>query len=294
MRWMRGARLLAVAAVGAGCSAEASSNEEASATCRVVGPSKTLPAGLPESSGLAASRRHAGVLWTHNDSGDRAEVFAVDAAGRLMGISEIPGAKNRDWEDIAVGPCAGGDCLYIADTGDNNRKRDDAAIYRVAEPAPGARTAPAERLTVRYPGGSLDIEAMFVLPSGEIYLISKGRKDKQTLYRFRPEVGGRAERITDLGSATEDQLRYITGASASPSGRWVAVREYKLLSIYRTEDLVAGKATPALEVDLTEIGEAQGEGVTLLDNGRVVLSSEGGFKGSPGTIAILQCELQSE
>ncbi|MBW3629045.1 MAG: hypothetical protein KY464_07075 [Gemmatimonadetes bacterium] len=292
MRWVRGSRLLAVAAVAVGCSAEASSSGEGSATCRVVEPSKTLPADLPESSGLAASRRNPGVLWTHNDSGDRAEVFAVDAAGRLMGTSEIPGARNKDWEDIAVGPCAGGDCLYIADTGDNDRKRDDVAIYRVPEPAPGARTGPAERLSVSYPGGSRDIEAMFVLPSGEIYLISKGRKDTQTLYRFRPD--GRAERIVDLGSATEDQLKYITGASASPSGRWVAIREYKLLSIYRTADLVAGRVAPALEVDLTEVGEAQGEGVTLLDNGRVVLTSEGGFKGSPGTIAILQCEMPSE
>jgi hypothetical protein len=71
----------------------------------------------------------------------------------------------------------------------------------------------------------------------------------------------------------------------------VAVREYKLLTIYRAAELTAGRVAPVLEVDLTPVGEAQGEGVALLDNGRVVLTSEGGFQGSPGSIAILQCEL---
>lgn len=292
MRGMRAARLLTIAGVCVACSAEANSTEEVTADCRTVEPSKPLPQGLPESSGVAASRRHAGVLWTHNDSG-AGEVFAVDAMGRLVGKSRIAGANNEDWEDIALAACAGGDCLYIADTGDNDRDRDDAAIYRVAEPEPGAASAPAERLAVRYPGGSRDTEAMFVLPSGDIYLVSKGRKDPRTLYRYRPGAA-EVEEVLELGPEAKDQLEMITAASASPSGEWVAIREYKRLAIYRTQDLLAGRATPALDVDLTFVGEVQGEAVALLDNGRVLLTSEGGFKDAPGSIAILQCELPSE
>jgi hypothetical protein len=295
MKGMRAARAITVAAVCVACTPEASSGDETAVTCRTVQPSRPLPAEIHESSGLAASRSHAGVLWTHNDSGARSEIFAIDAAGRLLGTSLITGARNEDWEDVAVGPCAGGgDCLYIADTGDNERKRDDAAIYRVREPEPGAATVPAERLRVRYPGGSLDTEAMFVLPSGQIYLITKGRKSPQTLYRYRAGVDARVEKIAELGPEPTEELQLITGASASPSGEWVAIREYKRLSIYRAADLVAGRVAPVLEVDLTEVGEVQGEGVAILDNGRVVLTSEGGFKESPGTIAILQCDLPEE
>ena len=288
MRGVRAARLVPVAALFAACAGEAESREEVAATCRIVQPSKPLPAGIPESSGLALSRRHEGILWTHNDSGDRSEVFAVDAAGGMRGVSNIPGARNEDWEDVAVGPCAGGSCLYLADTGDNERKRAETAIYRVAEPEPGAESARAERLAVRYPDRPRDTEAIFVLPSGDIYLVTKGRQDSQTLFRYRP---GTVEKVVDLAAGPADVQRQITAASASPSGEWVAIREYKLLSIYRTAELLAGRTTPALRMDLTEVGEAQGEGVALLDNGRVVLTSEGGFRDAPGTIAILQCEL---
>src|SRR4051794_35074519 len=36
-----------------------------------------------ELSGLVASRRRAGVLWTHNDSGDRPRLFALASDGRV-------------------------------------------------------------------------------------------------------------------------------------------------------------------------------------------------------------------
>ena len=279
---------LAAALVCSACTGEAESANEAAAGCRIVQPSRPLPAGMPESSGLALSPGHDGVLWTHNDSGDSPELFAVDAAGGLIGVSPIRAARNEDWEDIASGPCGAGDCLYIADTGDNDRKRAETAIYRVAEPAPGETSGRAERLAVRYPGGPRDTEAIFVLPPGEIYLVSKGRQDAQTLFRWRP---GTVEKIADLATEPASLQRQITGASATPSGEWVAIREYKLLSIYRASELRAGNTTPALTMDLTPVGEAQGEGVALLDNGRVVLTSEGGFRDAPGSIAILQCDL---
>src|SRR6266566_1484018 len=60
---------------------------------------------VKESSGIAASRAHPGVLWTHNDSGDDAYVYATDLAGADRGVVRIRGARAVDWEDIALGPC---------------------------------------------------------------------------------------------------------------------------------------------------------------------------------------------
>ncbi len=42
---------------------------------------------IDESSGLSASRAHRGVLYTHNDSGDSARVFAVREDGTLVGMT---------------------------------------------------------------------------------------------------------------------------------------------------------------------------------------------------------------
>src|SRR5438309_1605081 len=59
-------------------------------------------AGLTEASGVAASRNNPGVLWTHNDSGHPAQIYALDTQGRLLGTYAVPG--NTDNEDIAIGP----------------------------------------------------------------------------------------------------------------------------------------------------------------------------------------------
>src|SRR5438093_10537248 len=96
---------------------------------------------VKESSGIAASRAHPGVLWTHNDSGDDAYVYATDLADADRGAVRIRGARAVDWEDIALGPCLTqpGACLYTADTGDNEMARKSAVIYAVAEADPPGR-----------------------------------------------------------------------------------------------------------------------------------------------------------
>ena len=111
---------------------------------------------LTESSGVAASRRQPGILWTMNDSGDDAWIFATDTLGRDHGAFLVAGAENRDWEAITLGPCGNRDCLYIADTGDNGMDQESARVYRVPEPSITSRiprTRKAEVLEFRYPRG---------------------------------------------------------------------------------------------------------------------------------------------
>ena len=100
---------------------------------RVLELTGTLPPILAESSGLAVSRTQPGVYWSHNDSGDGPNLYAIDASGRLLATFQIGGAEARDWEDMASGPCIGDlapagaaappVCLYLADIGDNDRVR---------------------------------------------------------------------------------------------------------------------------------------------------------------------------
>src|SRR6185295_19059380 len=81
----------------------------------------TSSATLSEASGIVGSRSLAGVLWTHNDSGDSARFFALGTDGTLLGQFSLTGGFNVDWEDIALGPKpGGGNYLYLADIGDKN------------------------------------------------------------------------------------------------------------------------------------------------------------------------------
>lgn len=135
---------------------------------------------LSESSGLIVSRQNPGVLWIHNDSGDRARVFAINEKGRLLAEYSLPGAVAVDWEEISFGPGPGtGDYIYVGDIGDNGLNRDGKphytkklnrdevrlfpAFYRFAEPkvpgeippdpaqAPHREVRNWERIELRYP-----------------------------------------------------------------------------------------------------------------------------------------------
>lgn len=191
---------------------------------------------LAEISGLTASRFSPGVYWVHNDSGDKARLYAVDAKGKLVAKVDVTGAENKDWEDIASGPGAGGKlALYIADTGNNGGERDDLKIYRIREPKPSgdkkAATETAEEFPFSYPDGNHDCEAIFVDPgNGQIYLVTKTLKSDCAVYRFpMPLKAGNKVVLEKVGGQkikSIAQLRMVTGAAVSPDGSRVAIRTY--------------------------------------------------------------------
>ena len=89
---------------------------------------------LRETSGLAASRRHAGRYWIHNDSGDGPFVYAIDAQGKLAGIVQVDGVMSIDWEDIASFEHDGKAYLLIGDIGDNLGMRPQYELIAIEEP----------------------------------------------------------------------------------------------------------------------------------------------------------------
>ena len=94
---------------------------------------------IAESSGLATSRVYpsssAGVLWTHNDSGNDALIYAMSTEGKHLGTWRVDGAQNVDWESVATNKDPGGKCfLLLGDIGDNDETRGEVEIYRIPEP----------------------------------------------------------------------------------------------------------------------------------------------------------------
>ncbi len=287
-----GGRNAARNAVAAAPAAAADRVAAGDSVCRVEGASVKLPERLSEASGIAAGLRTPGVLWSHNDSGEPV-LYAFGNDGGLLGEVRVAGATLKDWEDVAAAPCAGGSCLYLADIGDNRASRANVTVYRLPEPAPTDRESrPAEAFHATYPDGPQDAEAFFVLPDGAIYIVTKGETGPIALYRFpQPLRAGASvtlERVVELAGAERRRDR-ITGAAASPDGRWVALRTLHAVDLYRAAELLRGAPGTPIRVDLRALGEAQGEGVGWGPAGTLYLSSESGKKKTPGTLARLSC-----
>ena len=257
-----------------------------------------LIGALPEASGLAVSRRTPDVLWSMDDSDDPV-VVPLSTSGVAKSRVRVTGATVKDWEDVSVGPCANGSCLYIADIGNEGTKRQTVTVYRVPEPKAGdAATAPAEALDFDYPDGHHDAEASFVAPDGTLFIITKGHPT--ILFRAprdaRPGVASTLERVAELPidnvlNDHDKKRSRITDAETSPDGTWVILRTNAELLLYRTRDLIAGKSGDVWHVDLRSLDETQGEGVAMSDAGDVYLAGEGGGKGLPGTFAHIRCAL---
>lgn len=249
--------------------------------CTVASGPATLP-DIPETSGLAVSRRDPGLLWSHNDSGNAAELFGLDLTGTVRQRVRVP-IKTRDWEDISAARCQLNDCLYIADIGDNSQARRQIRIHRVAEPAPGeTEAAPPESFNGTYADGPHNAEAMFVIGE-DFFIITRDRTGGvyRSTHLGRNELSFR--RIGQLG------LGSVTDAEASSDEKTVVVRTSHQFALYRTDDLIAGRDAPYVRIPIDGLKEAQGEGVAL-DGGMVYLSSEGKPWNRAGRLMSLRCQ----
>ncbi|MEO6655533.1 MAG: hypothetical protein ABIO36_05580 [Pyrinomonadaceae bacterium] len=206
----------------------------------VVGTIKS--ADITESSGLAASPCQNNVFWTHNDSGDDAFIFAINASGDNLGTWKIPNAQNIDWEDIAANKDQSGKCfIYIGEIGDNKSKRHEHAVYRVPEPLILPENADTTRqnpllsadpdvIRFSYPDYDQDAETLMVHPkTGEIYVITKRVSGPAAVYRLKPDFNNEQPQTAQLIAAISVPAvpnGFLTGGDISPDGRRVIICDY--------------------------------------------------------------------
>jgi len=140
---------------------------------------------LDEVSGLASSINNPGLFWTHNDSGNGADVFLIDQKAEVKRIYTLQGIDNRDWEDICVGP--GPDStknyVYVGDIGDNDASHLLKYIYRFEEPleTPGEDNVSVtdfDTIAFKLPGDERkDAEALFIdSRTNDLYIITKNEE----------------------------------------------------------------------------------------------------------------------
>lgn len=244
---------------------------------------------LDEISGLVESRAQPGVLWVHNDSGDRARVFAVARDGRLLAEIVLDGVEARDIEDIALGPGpkAGADFLYLADTGDNLRRRDSVQIQRLEEPkltqGPGLlmRKERAFSIEVTYEDGPRDAETLFAdARTGDLYLVEKRklftRQWRVGVYRLPADevrAGNvRARRVGTIG------LGPVSGGDMLPDGSGFAVRNYRTALYFARgpgESVAEALTRGACQLPLADT-DRQGEALGFAADGSGYLTTSEG------------------
>lgn len=231
---------------------------------------------ITEASGIDASVINKDVFWTHNDSGDKSRIFAIDKNGRDRGTFWIEGITARDWEDITIGPGpqSNRSYIYIADIGDNKAKYEVKYIYRIEEPRLNKKINPAvpailkaETIQFRYPDGQRDAEALLIDPlSKDLYVISK-REENVRVYRL--PFPQKTDDIIIAEYVISLKLTQITAGDISASGREIILKNYDQIFFWQKNSNQSFKDIfddpPLL---LPYIIEPQGEGLCWSNDGK--------------------------
>lgn len=255
--------------------------DPAAPSYEIVETGKLQNSAIREASGLARSTAHNDLLWTLNDGGSSASLFAVGLDGKDLGRVRLPGIMNVDWEDLASFERDGRSWLLIADIGDNFALRSKVTLHVVEEPDPSAQEArTAWQVSFRYPGGPRDAEAVAVDASeARAYILAK-RKIPAELYAvsLRPDDSGLDTVLTaeylgvvesipqptarDLKNALRDQSWHWqpTAMDFSPDGRRAVILTYKAAYLYHRNEnqtwIEALRQTP-VTFELGSIKEAE-------------------------------------
>lgn len=222
---------------------------------------------LVEISGLAMSVANPGLFWTHNDSGNPAIVYLVDENLKVRLSCRLEGVRNRDWEDIAVGP--GPDktkrYVYVADIGDNDARHEVKRIYRFEEPrltdqGGEIRITSFDTITFSLEDGMKDTETIMIHPrTHDIYLVSK-REKPVYVYQLKYPFGDdtlTARKVVSL------PLTQIVAGNFSPDGREVVMKNYDNIYYWNLAGKPLEEALKEAPGVLNYTDEPQGEAIAF-------------------------------
>lgn len=251
-------------------------------------------ARLAEISGLAVSRRHAGIVWMHNDSRQPSVLYAVDVHGSVRGSLALP-VVSVDWEDMASFEHDGRGWLLVADTGDNGGLRRELALHVVAEPEAlqDTRAESVRTIRFRWPDGPRDCEAVAVdMTEQAVFLVSKKRVPPE-LFRLPlfPDDADAVQVAEPLGTLAgivqptpEDRAQnpvygkyrgQITAADIRADGSMFAVMSYLYLYLWprHPQGWAVALAQAPQRLDLPWMAQAEAVGFAV-DGDSVWISSE--------------------
>lgn len=229
---------------------------------------------LNEVSGLAASIANPGMLWTHNDSGNSAEIYLIDTMTNIRQTYVLKGISNRDWEEIALGPgpVAGRQYLYVGDIGDNAAIHAKKYIYRFEEPVftsgdekKKKDIADFDTFTFSLSDERRDTEAFVVDPlTRDIFIIGKW-KDPVDVYQLKYSEPGDDLVAQHVGTLP---LTAVVAADFNRAGTELLIKTYNHVFYWkRTTDTPVMTMLRKPGTSLPYVREPQGEAITWSASG---------------------------
>jgi len=229
-------------------------------------------ADVDEASGLAVSETQEGILWTHNDHGDKARVYALNRDGTVLQEVTLEGIDAEDFEDIAIND----GYIHVSDTGNNNHDKERVRIMRFKEPTVLGGNVVVSRedievLQVRYPDFSYDCEALTIDPvTRDIFLFTKDREEEiSEVFRY-PAPQSESLNPFTLEHVGTLPLYWITGGDISPSGSILGLTNKQVAFGLTKPDgqdwaqfLASGPEICTLHLE----DEEQRESIAVTDNG---------------------------
>ncbi len=246
-----------------------------------------LSRAINETSGLEIFNNH---FLTHNDSGGKAALYAFNEQGEILATYAVIGAKNKDWEDIAMDK----EYVYIGDHGNNFASREGLKIYKTKWDGEAFQTI--GKIRIRYKAqknftkrgiNAFDAEGLTVC--GDALLLFSKNREKQTteVYKISKEPGEYV--LSPLKSVAVNAL--ITGADYQEKTKVLALVGYTFDGrqfLYRVQNFDSDKLNfDSLEKVEIPHTNAQIEAVKIMDQENFWLTSEEEkFYGQPELIRV--------
>ena len=241
-----------------------------------------LPTEVSETSGLFF---HNGRLWTHNDSGGKPILYALDTTTfEVVQRITLAQVKNKDWEEV----CTDGESVFVGDFGNNKGSRKNLRIFTFplsALPADGDTIIQVDSILFRFADQTnfekrkhehdYDCEAMFATDSC-LYLLSKGWATGITrLYRLPKTPGKHVAEVVN----SFDSQGLITGADYDRESRTLVVVGY-VKNIWKPFMYIIfdfdehGEKLSNHRFEMSQLAGGQTEGICFFDDGQCYVSAE--------------------
>lgn len=233
--------------------------------------------GLAEVSGLVSD---GATMYAIGDSGTDDTVWVLGEDCAVTGTLPVSGTPV-DVEDLA----SAGGRLWLADTGDNNRARAAVALTSI-DPGTGAGSG----VTLSYPDGAHDAEAILIGRDGRLVVVTKEILLDSGIYTTDTPVADLPAGPTLLRRVGQVRLgptdtpggpvpvagsTLVTGGAVSADGRVVALRTYTDLYLYPAPDGdVVAALTTAVPIRVPMPGQPQGEAIAFTPSGDLLSASE--------------------
>jgi uncharacterized protein YjiK len=226
-----------------------------------------LPSSLKEISAVEKTETSS-LLWVIEDAGNKNNLYGLDAKGDIIRAISIENIQNIDWEDLTSDYFGN---VYIGDFGNNNKKRKNFTIYKVANPEKANTVATAQIISFKLPKNmkSEDFESFF-LYNDYFYIFSKDHKETK-LFKIPNTVGNHeASYISEV--KLKGKHTKVTSADISEDGKTVVLLNHDhlwKLTDFESDDFLSG-TTEAITFD----HDSQKEGINFIDSNTVLITDE--------------------